>query len=290
MTRPVEAFTADRLARQAGAACHCWRVTRTDGVEVGLTDHDEDVAFGGATFRAEGGAEGTALRRTAGLGADDAELSGVLSSGRITDEDLGAGRYDGARVELWRVDWEAPEARLRLAVGTLGEVARAGAAWTAELRGLKHALDRQAGRLFGRACDAEVGDARCRVDLKDPAFGAEVAVASADASVLAVTGADGFEAGWFTGGEASVLDGPLAGLRRPVREHADGPGGASLALWRALPGAPAPGTRLRVTAGCDKRWGTCRAKFANGLNFRGAPHMPGNDALTAYPVPGEGTR
>ena len=30
---------------------------------------------------------------------------------------------------------------------------------------------------------------------------------------------------------------------------------------------------------CDKRFVTCRQVFANALNFRGMPHMPGNDVL-----------
>lgn len=289
MTRALEAFTQDRFGRSAGATCHCWRITRTDGVELGLTDHDQPVSFGGTTFAAQGGAGGTALRQTADLGTDDAEITGVLSSDLITDEDLSAGRYHGARIELWRVDWEAPEARVRLRVGTLGEVTRSGQAWTAEFRSLKHALSRVSGRLFGRSCDAQIGDARCRVDTADPAFSAEVEIIDADAGVLTVSGTSGFAPGWFSGGEAVVLDGPLSGLRRPLRAHA-GTQPASLALWQALPAPLAPGTRLRVTAGCDKRFETCRAKFANGLNFRGAPHMPGNDILTAYPVPGEGAR
>ena len=290
MSRAVDDFAKGRFGREAASVCHCWRITRTDGVELGLTDHDEAVTFGGTFFEARGGADGTALRQTAGLGADDAEVSGVLSSDLVTDADLTAGRYDGARVELWRVDWAAPEARARLRVGTLGEVRRAGGAWTAEFRSLKHALGREAGRLFGRTCDAEVGDARCGVDLKGPAFAAEAVVAGGTESVLTVTGTDGHEAGLFAGGVCHVLDGPLAGLSRPVREHAGAPGGASVALWRPLPAAPAAGTRLKLTAGCDKRFETCRARFGNGLNFRGQPHMPGNDVLTAYPVPGEGTR
>ena len=32
-----------------------------------------------------------------------------------------------------------------------------------------------------------------------------------------------------------------------------------------------------VTAGCDKRFETCRDRFANSINFRGFPHIPGND-------------
>jgi len=43
-----------------------------------------------------------------------------------------------------------------------------------------------------------------------------------------------------------------------------------------------------VTFGCDKRFSTCRDRFANGVNFRGFPHIPGNDFVIAYPVPGRG--
>ena len=43
-----------------------------------------------------------------------------------------------------------------------------------------------------------------------------------------------------------------------------------------------------VQAGCDKSKATCISKFGNIDNFRGFPYMPGNDALTAYPIVGEG--
>ena len=45
----------------------------------------------------------------------------------------------------------------------------------------------------------------------------------------------------------------------------------------------AAGDEFTVTAGCDKQFATCQAKFANGVNFRGFPHMPGNDFVTSYP-------
>jgi uncharacterized phage protein (TIGR02218 family) len=43
------------------------------------------------------------------------------------------------------------------------------------------------------------------------------------------------------------------------------------------------GVRVRLTEGCDKRFETCRVRFANSVNFRGEPHLPGNDLLTRYP-------
>ena len=35
----------------------------------------------------------------------------------------------------------------------------------------------------------------------------------------------------------------------------------------------------RAWAGCDKRIETCGAKLANKSNFRGLPHIPGQDAV-----------
>ena len=40
---------------------------------------------------------------------------------------------------------------------------------------------------------------------------------------------------------------------------------------------------------CDKRFATCRDRFANGINFRGFPAIPGNDFVISYPVPGRGS-
>ena len=35
---------------------------------------------------------------------------------------------------------------------------------------------------------------------------------------------------------------------------------------------------------CDQRWETCRDTFANTVNFRGFPHMPGSDFVLAGPA------
>lgn len=279
--RLIDTHTEGSLAREAASLCACWRITRRDGVEIGLTDHDRALGFGGTTF--EPGAGGTALRATADLSPDDAEVEGALSSDLVTEADLAAGRYDGARVEVWRVDWEDVAARVLLRTGTLGEVVRRDGAWTAEFLSLKHGLGRVTGRLFGRTCDAVVGDARCRVDLGEARFSAEATVRTPGDRRLTFDDLSGFERGWFAGGALSVLDGELTGVSLPVREH----DGDAVTLWRPLPEAVPVGTRVRLTAGCDHRFETCRGKFANGLNFRGHPHLPGNDVLTAYPVPGQ---
>ncbi|MNT98193.1 hypothetical protein D3C72_2407210 [compost metagenome] len=42
-----------------------------------------------------------------------------------------------------------------------------------------------------------------------------------------------------------------------------------------------------ATAGCDRRLTTCREKFENVPNFRGFPHIPGNDFVLRYPRQGD---
>jgi uncharacterized phage protein (TIGR02218 family) len=71
-----------------------------------------------------------------------------------------------------------------------------------------------------------------------------------------------------------------------VRADAPGPDGRALSLWAPPPAEVRPGDRFTVTAGCDKRLATCREKFGNAPNFRGFPHMPGEDWIAAGPIPG----
>ena len=283
--RAIAPQTEDRFAAAATTLCTCWRVTRRDGAEFGFTDHDEDVSFGGTVFRAKAGAAPTALRQTADLAADDAEFASVLDDEAVTAADLDAGLYDEAQVQMWRVDWADPDARLLMRTGTIGEVARAGEGYTATFRSLKGTLEAVAGRLYGRRCDAAIGDARCGLDLSDPALSHQGAVTAAGREAVEVTSPATPPDGLYDGGTLHVETGVLAGLARPVRRAEPGVSGLVVSLWRALPDGLAAGDAVRLTAGCDKRLQTCRA-FGNVLNFRGHPHMPGNDILTTTPSPG----
>jgi uncharacterized phage protein (TIGR02218 family) len=58
----------------------------------------------------------------------------------------------------------------------------------------------------------------------------------------------------------------------------------NLVSVRDLPRAAVEsGCRVEVREGCDKQLRTCVERFANALNFRGEPHLPGSDLLTRYP-------
>ncbi len=276
-----------RLAAGANTLARCWEVVRADGVRLGFTDHDCDLAFDGVTFEAGAGMDAGAVERQTGLGVDNGQAVGALTSDAIREADILAGRYDGAEVRQWLVDWSDPAARIEMFRGTLGEIRTAAGRFEAELRGLSEALNHPVGRAYLKTCDRELGDARCGVNLDDPLFGADGEVLEAEGrQALIWAPATGFADGWFDGGALVWESGANAGLRARVRTDRTGEAGRRLVLWGEAKAAIAPGDRFRVTAGCDKRLATCRDKFSNVLNFRGFPHMPGEDWVVAYPRAG----
>lgn len=143
--------------------CHAWILTRADGARLGFTDHDRDLVVDGVACRAEGGWSPGASESAAGYAAGQGAALGVLDDAGITEADLAAGLYDGARVTALRVDWSAPSRFVSLWTATITAVSREGAAFKASLAGPAADLERIAGRTFTRLCDARLGDVRCGI-------------------------------------------------------------------------------------------------------------------------------
>lgn len=289
--KQLPAGLAAHVASGATTLCWCWRLTRQDGMRQGFTDHDRDIAFGDTLFEAAAGMTASEIRDSVGLNVDNLEVTSAMTSERLAEADLAAGLYDNATVEIYRVNWASPEERVLMRSGNLGEVKRSGALFAAEVRGRAHTLQEPRGRLFQYACDADLGDARCTIDLDDPAYrgtGALVSVASPRR--FKVSGLGAFANGWFTHGLLTFTSGAAEGQAVEVKQHARVAGAVTIELWGRARLPLAPGQTFVVTAGCDKRVATCRAKFANVVNFRGFPHMPGNDFLTVVARPGAKAR
>ncbi len=274
----------DHLDGGATTLAWCWRLTRRDGTRFGFTDHDRDIVFDATTFEAAAGFTASEIRDAVGLSVDNLEVASALTSDRLTETDLAAGFYDDAGVEIFRVNWQAPEQRVLMRTGSLGEVRRSGLAFTAEVRGLAHYLQQPKGRLFQFTCDADLGDGRCGINLATAAYTGTGGIVLAESRRrFTVSGLSAFADEWFTRGLVTFTSGPATGLKVEVREHRVGAGGVvTIELWQPTGHLPAAGEAFSITAGCDKHFTTCQAKFANSVNFRGFPHMPGNDFVGSF--------
>ena len=268
---------AAHLASGATTLAWCWKLTRRDGAVLGFTEHDRDLAFGGVAYEAAAGFTASTIESTNGLTPGNLDVAGALTSAHLDEGDLAAGLYDDAEFEIWRVNWQDVGERLLMRKGNLGEVSRSGSAFTAELRGLAHRLNQPVGRLYQYGCDADFCDARCGLAAADWTAEAMVASASADREIIAAELA-AISAGHFTRGRLRFTSGANEGAAMEVKAHG---AGGRIELWRAAARPLAPGDTFEVTAGCDKQFLTCRDRFANAANFRGFPHMPGNDFVIA---------
>ncbi len=280
--REIDAELQARLDGGATRMCRAWRLERRDGVVLGFTDHDRALVIDGERYEAASGLTAGAIQAGLGLSVDNAEAVGALTSDGITEADIAAGLYDGASVRMWLVDWERTDLRVPLFTGRIGEITRGNGRFEAELRSVVEDLGRPTGRALLAQCDAELGDARCGVDLETPVFRTEAVVTGRDAAGLLLAELPGYAPGWFAGGTLEWSDGRRMRIRRDEARA----GARLIALQE--PVDVAVGETVVLRAGCDKREVTCREKFGNFVNFRGFPHIPGSDWLTSYPNQGEG--
>lgn len=286
--RKISPALQAKLDSGATTLCRCWILTRRDGVVQGFTDHDQAIVVNGVSCRADTGFTGSEVVTRLGLSVDGAEVSGALSDETLNESALAAGHYDAAQVDMYIVDWSEPSLNVLMTRGHIGEVRREGKAFAAELRGVADTLAHETGRLYTAACSADLGDARCRINLDDPLYRGEgSAVALGGVSAFTVSGLNDFDAGWFTAGRLTFTSGANDGNAMEAKRHYVAGDDVIIELWQAMAEPIAPGDTFVVTAGCDKRFATCRDRFNNALNFRGFPHIPGNDFIVRYAIDGE---
>jgi len=264
--------------------CRCWLVTRKDGFVLGFTDHDLPLAFEGIDFLPESGLTARAIEQTTGLSVDNTEAMGILSADAITEADILAGRYDGAEVKSWIVNWGDVEQRLLQFVGTIGEIQRDGHSFQAELRGLTEALNQPQGRIFQKPCSAILGDHNCGFNLDDLGYSTTAVISEArSGKFFEFENVAGFEARWFERGRFVAQTGAAAGLVGVIKNDRSDGTMRKIETWEQIRADIAPGDTVRLEAGCDRRTTTCRLKFNNLVNYRGFPTIPGEDWLMSVP-------
>ena len=253
----------------------CWQLERKDGSGLALTSHDRSLTIDGVRHEPSPGMTPAAIRAERGLEARSSEVAGSLSSTLISETDIESGRWDGATVRLMAVDWSSPEQeQVDLLEGELGLVSSKGGKFEAELLGVASKLERPICPLTSPECRAELGDPQCRVDMAGRRLRARIS--SIEGQTIRV---DQPVDNRFHFGRLRFLGGAANGLQRRILSVT----GNALLLTNMGHLDVEPGLPVELAEGCDKRLETCASRFGNSVNFRGEPHLPGNDLLTRYP-------
>lgn len=154
-----------RIRRGVTTLCTCLSIRRRDGVSFHFTDHDQPVYESGLTFQPHDSFQRTSVATTLDLNVDGLELKGIMNSDAVSREDINAGKFDFAEVEVFAVDYEQPEAgKIVLRVGWIGEITTSeDGTYDAEVRGLSQVYTYRIGEAYAPECRADLGDRRCGV-------------------------------------------------------------------------------------------------------------------------------
>lgn len=253
----------------------------------------EDIIWSGSTgpgvpetFLAGTGYTRSAIQNSSDMSADNLNIEGLLSvfeDESLKPEEIRAGLFDQAKVEIMIVNWADPSMGvLKMRRGTTGELLiTPDGTFKGELRGLVQQLSQNIGEIYQLECRADLGDSRCALNLTPFTTSAVIAtvtnrknftVTYTDPQVIAL---------WFNGGRASFTSGANSG--RSVEIKGWDLSTSAVTLFLGAPFLPATGDTVNLIPGCDKRKATCQDRFNNYINFRGEPFIPGTDAMLGYP-------
>ncbi len=281
--RNISNDLSSHLAGQCTTICHCWKISRRDGRILGFTEHDCEITFAGTLFQPMSGMDASVAENTIGLNANGVEVLSALTSQKLSADDIRADKYDGARVDVFLVNWTTPQEYLLENVYHVAEITEEDGLFKAEMRSLESELDQTAGEHFIAQCQANLGDQRCGVNLNNNTYKGSGTVISYDGvRLIGVTGLSGFANDWFDGGLLTWTSGNNVGTSIEIPTFAILGSISSLQIWKMLPQEIAVGDEFEITAGCNKKFSTCKSKFSNALNFRGFPHLPGSDFALSY--------
>lgn len=283
--RNLPSALAQKLDGGVTSLALAWRLTRKDGVQIGVTQHDRDLTFDGTTFVAAYSFVAGDHDKEVNLAPDRTALSGALNVGAITQADLALGRWNQAKVEAFWVDWANPGDFIPMWTGMVGGSSWRGAAFEFDIVGREAVLNREIGRVYTRSCDAALGDSRCKVDLAAPGrtVSAPIVVVVSD-RVITIAPPFGAASLTFMAGTLKIIAGPAAGWHCDIINIDVTTSAWQITVSRPFPIAPVQGDTLQINMGCDKSFTTCKSRFANGLNFRGQPTMPGDDVAFGGPA------
>ncbi len=263
----------DHLAGDSTTLCYCWRIEREDETVFGFTDHDRDLVVDGTTFLATTGITTTRMVQRLGLSVDNLDIEGVIDDESLTTSDIERGLFDNAVVDIYVVNWSDPTQFDLLSRGSFGNARMVENGFEVEFRSLSQRLNQPTGRTYQRTCDAKLGDGRCKF-VVTPVVAEVVSVSGHVVTLTEITQPND----WFSLG--LLVD--AAGTRHKIKSHV----GNKILFWEQPVLPPEVGTSVTLTPGCRQTIKVCKEKFNNSANFKGFPHIPGNDRLMAYPIRG----
>lgn len=260
----------------------CWQITRTDSVVLYLTNHNTKLVVDGHTFDPVGSPSTSAIERKDGVGGNNFNAKSYLHSDAITHDDLRAGRYRGAEIVEFVVDWKYPWlGKMRVSICRILETAFTGEVWEAQIEDLKSRMKQRVGRVYSRNCDYVFGDPdTCGFDLSTVEQSDAVgSVTDPEQKRIFTLDTLSVADGYFDDGTILWTDGNNKNLYSEIKTQL----GSVVELHVATPFKIVASDPFNIWPGCKHTKEACKTFQGNLQRFGGFPTIPGNDKLFQSP-------
>jgi len=254
------------------------KFTTTDGTIFGYTDCDSILVVAGTTYVPAPGLSRAILTST----SNDTVSNQEIGSGWVDapEADLIAGKFDNALVEVGFASWRHPDyGSLTVLRGNIGVIQWTADGFRADVQSHMRQLQRNVNflttancrhSLFNQFSSSSVG--ACTLNKSSYTYNGTVTSISVAKLKFSASGLSQ-PAQYMQNGILTWTTGPNAGLKHEVKNHLVVAGVPVVELYLPTFTGIAAGHQFSITAGCDKTQATCKAKFNNGINFGGFPHI-----------------
>ena len=271
-----------RLNSQVSTFAKCWQIIGKMDNEICITEHDEDIIAFGKTFKSNNAFNATNLDLQNLPNSNRGAIEGAISIDGITENDILLGRFDNAQILLFLIDWQVPQYFVQIWQGIIGDIKLNGQVFEFELSGLESQLGKNLGRKFSRICDADLGDAKCTINIENYTQSGNV-VENISPSQLKANFAIAPVFENYKNGKLKFISGTMQNVEFPI-SSIETSGSAYLINFKGqISQKYNIGASIKIYQSCDKNFATCKGRFNNGANFRGCPHMPGESIIYASP-------
>lgn len=267
--KTIDPLVTAHLSQTVTTLSICWKITLKSGAILTFTDHDRDLIYDGLTYKATTGFSSSGSPSNLDMKVNSIDVQSFIDDVYIKEEDILAGAYDDAKVEVFKVNWGSPDdGRIVSQIGFIGDIEVVGPIFIAEVRGRMQVLKKTVGQLYSPNCRAVLGDVKCTVNMST--YLTAGSVSGITSNRIFTVGALGQADSYFRRGLIEWTSGKNVGLQTEVKDNiADE---ISLILNALFP--VEVGDTFNIYPGCNKSSVICKTVYNNLLNFRGEPFIP----------------
>ena len=247
---------------------------------LGFTDHDRQFILDNLRYSPLTGFMSEAISQDSSTQEIRSELTSVINSDFITEEDLLTDKYQDASIEMFIYDWSLGTKIRTLFTGSFGDISiehgiNGASRFIMQARSDRYNFSKKMSKVTTQTCRLKFGEqglGKCNFNLNNVTNNYQVL--TVDINDSSFTANSNRPSGFFNKGIVRFTSGRLKNLAREVLSF----DGTKFTFATPFPVLPQIGDDFTAIAGCDRTMTACKA-YNNFINFGGQPFIPGNDQL-----------